>query len=31
VTQHEVADVADVSAVTIRDRYTELLDAAQQV
>jgi len=28
VTQHEVADVADVSAVTIRDRYTELLDAA---
>jgi len=30
VTQHEVADVADVSAVTIRDRYTELLDAADQ-
>jgi transcription initiation factor TFIIB len=30
VTQHEVADVADVSAVTIRDRYTELLDAAEQ-
>ncbi|QLH77802.1 transcription initiation factor IIB [Halosimplex rubrum] len=27
VTQHEVADAADVSAVTIRDRYTELLDA----
>ena len=31
VTQHEVADVADVSAVTIRDRYTELLDAAERV
>lgn len=31
VTQHEVADVADVSAVTIRDRYTELLDAYEQV
>ncbi|WP_123533222.1 transcription initiation factor IIB [Halosimplex salinum] len=31
VTQHEVADVADVSAVTIRDRYTELLDADDQV
>ena len=30
VTQHEVADVADVSAVTIRDRYTELLDAAER-
>jgi transcription initiation factor TFIIB len=30
VTQHEVADAADVSAVTIRDRYTELLDAADQ-
>jgi len=30
VTQHEVADVADVSAVTIRDRYTELLDAADR-
>jgi len=29
LTQHEVADAADVSAVTIRDRYTELLDAAQ--
>jgi transcription initiation factor TFIIB len=29
VTQHDVADVADVSAVTIRERYTELLDAAQ--
>jgi len=29
LTQHEVADVADVSAVTIRDRYTELLDAAR--
>jgi transcription initiation factor TFIIB len=28
ITQHEVADAADVSAVTIRDRYTELLDAA---
>ena len=31
VTQHEVADAADVSAVTIRDRYTELLDADDQV
>ncbi|MFC7194643.1 transcription initiation factor IIB family protein [Halosimplex aquaticum] len=31
VTQHEVADAADVSAVTIRDRYTELLGAADQV
>ncbi|WP_232343017.1 transcription initiation factor IIB [Halosimplex litoreum] len=31
VTQHEVADAADVSAVTIRDRYTELLDAADRV
>ncbi|MFB6139781.1 MAG: transcription initiation factor IIB family protein [Halosimplex sp.] len=30
VTQHEVADAADVSAVTIRDRYTELLDADDQ-
>ncbi|WP_459192335.1 transcription initiation factor IIB [Halosimplex sp. J119] len=30
VTQHEVADVADVSAVTIRDRYTELLDAHER-
>jgi transcription initiation factor TFIIB len=29
VTQHTVADAADVSAVTIRDRYTELLDAAE--
>jgi len=28
VTQHDVADVADVSAVTIRSRYTELLDAS---
>ncbi|WP_436927212.1 transcription initiation factor IIB [Halosimplex amylolyticum] len=31
VTQHQVADAADVSAVTIRDRYTELLDADDQV
>ncbi|PSP68436.1 transcription initiation factor IIB 2 [Halobacteriales archaeon QH_8_67_27] len=31
VTQHEVADAADVSAGTIRDRYTELLDADDQV
>jgi len=30
LTQHEVAEVADVSAVTIRDRYTELLDAAER-
>jgi transcription initiation factor TFIIB len=27
ITQHDVAEVADVSAVTIRSRYTELLEA----
>jgi len=30
VTQHEVAEVADVSAVTIRSRYTELLEAEDE-
>jgi len=30
LTQHDVADAADVSAVTIRDRYQELLEAADR-
>jgi transcription initiation factor TFIIB len=30
VTQHEVGEVADISEVTIRNRYRELLDAYEQ-
>ncbi|MFW6436546.1 MAG: hypothetical protein ACOCYZ_02815 [Halococcoides sp.] len=30
ITQETIAEVADVSAVTIRDRYGELLEARDQ-